>query len=703
MPAPRKKKIKSSAQGIINAAWEPLYQNQPLRPLRVLPNNPVPTSTTASVQDELFTEGYERVARKCKKRVLEIVEECRRSNKRYLDENFDLSHDLQVKNGDTLNYLGNTMFKLNTDTMRDPKSDIPKDVKRVHEIFNKPTFMKNVSGSDVRQGSLGDCWLIASFSCLANIKGAVNRLCVEHDARIGVYGFVFYRGMYVTRKLLNGEWAHSIVDDQLYLKYPPWNRRGTERYLIEKLDNDQIEGEALYRDTYQTGSKALFFARNVDQNETWLPLAEKAFAKIHGDYASLDGGSICEGLEDFTGGVTMDWLSSNILDPNTFWDDYLCKANQEFSLCCLAGPFGDGEGQWNGIVECHAYTVIKACATSDGTKLVMLRNPWGTGEGVWKGPYSDGSKEWTPELQKELQHSFGSGSYWMTYSDMLSKCQYIGCTRLLREDGWRHSQRWICVDVPWHTQWQEKFHIRLARNAPLVVLTLSQLDSRYFKGLEGQHSLELQLRVFKQGESNLENYVARSHKSFMERSVSVEIPDIAAGDYSIWVSVEAQRRPGDPKSVAAVVEHECRSNERKEKFQQAGRAYDLAHTKAAQYLEVARRHLPEGKNKRKRRKAGSKAGSKAAAESAKKKAAEKQASEKVEDLEEPRPEPWNRVCLLGFRVCSKDEGLELRVVIDGKALEECGISEKGVAGLAWGAGGDGGAKKDEAEHDEVDL
>lgn len=55
--------------------------------------------------------------------------------------------------------------------------------------------MKNVNGSDVKQGGLGDCWLMASMSGLANVEGAIQRTCVEYNTRIGIYGFAFYKGM----------------------------------------------------------------------------------------------------------------------------------------------------------------------------------------------------------------------------------------------------------------------------------------------------------------------------------------------------------------------------------------------------------------------------------------------------------------------------------------------------------------------------
>jgi hypothetical protein len=51
-----------------------------------------------------------------------------------------------------------------------------------------------------------------------------------------------------------------------------------------------LENERAYQQNFQSGSMALYFAQCHDQNEIWLPLLEKVHAKIHGDYAALDGG-----------------------------------------------------------------------------------------------------------------------------------------------------------------------------------------------------------------------------------------------------------------------------------------------------------------------------------------------------------------------------------------------------------------------------
>lgn len=66
-------------------------------------------------------------------------------------------------------------------TMLNPNANIPKAVKRVHEIYEKPTFMENVLPGDIKQGNLGNCWFVASLTGLANVEDGIKRICVEYD------------------------------------------------------------------------------------------------------------------------------------------------------------------------------------------------------------------------------------------------------------------------------------------------------------------------------------------------------------------------------------------------------------------------------------------------------------------------------------------------------------------------------------------
>ncbi|SPO00997.1 related to calpain-like protein [Cephalotrichum gorgonifer] len=595
--AKKRKKKKPTSQQAINRIWKKHQTRKPTTTLAVLPFDPVLPPAGPGRGNEASAAGYARAAEECSRKVKKIIKECRRVNMRYRDPGWDLDWDMKMEKGNCLNYLGGSTFDVSYPPLS--SANLPKSVKRVHEIFEKPTFLETITSAEAIQGSLGNCWAIAALSALADVEDGIKRLCVEYDTRVGIYGFVFYR---------DGEWVYSIIDDKLYLTSPDWDSPSLQRQLLTQIDREDIEQH--YRKTYQAGSKALFFGRNKDQNETWLPLLEKAYTKAHGDYASMIGGWIGECIEDLTGGVTTELLSSDILDIDAFWDDELSKVNKEFMFGCSTGLLDGGHGNRDGITEGHAYVIMDAKTLKSGQRLLKLRNPWGKlRKGVWEGAYADGSKEWTAEVQKELGHTFGSDSvFWIPYEDMLSKYQHLDRTRLFREDNWRCCQRWIGVDVPWKPDYHEKFHMRLTKDSPLV-LVLSQLDKRYFKGLEGQYRFRLHFRVHQVGRPGAEDYIVRSHGNYlMTRSVSIEIPDMPAGEYTVFLLVTADRYTSRP-SIEDVVKRECKARVANEKLAQVGLAYDLAHSKAHSHLEkvkemrmVADREKASTSRKKERRK-----------------------------------------------------------------------------------------------------
>jgi len=433
-PAPvdkKKKKKKLPPQQTIDKIWKAFSRKRFSKALAVLPFVPVAAPSSPELANELLSVGFERAADECRRKVRKIIQECRRVNTRYRDPGFDLvstAHrpsaspvfggaggeppsrgigadrliqdwDFKMMKANCLNSLGDTKFDLSASSLVSPSATIPKAVKRVHEIFERPTFMKTIAGSDVKQGSLGDCWFMASLTALAGVEDAIKRTCVEYDTSASqippprllvTCADPPRRDWYLRLRLLSryaqplistspnadrgsdGEWIYSIVDDKLYLKSPCWDSPSMQRDLLQQIDREDVE--RVYRGTYQTGSKALFFAQNKEQNETWIPLIQKAYAKAHGDFASLTGGWIGEGLEDLSGGVTTELLASDILDTESFWDDELSRVNQEFLFGCSTGLLDGGYGDRDGISEGHAYNILEARTLKNGTRLLKLRS-----------------------------------------------------------------------------------------------------------------------------------------------------------------------------------------------------------------------------------------------------------------------------------------------------------------------------------------
>lgn len=238
--------------------------------------------------------------------------------------------------------------------------------------------------------------------------------------------------------------------------------------------------------------------------------------------------------------------------------------------------FGSGFGSREGIIEGHAYSVQRV-VEMDGQRLILLRNPWGRGE--WKGAWSDGSKEWTPEWMKRLGHRFGEdGEFWICYADLLRHYQCFERVRLFGPE-WNVSQIWTTLHVPWVQEYNDTyFSFATTRPGP-VVIVVSQLDDRYFRGLEGQYMFQLSFRVHAAGHAG---YIVRSETAHrMCRSANVEL-DLGAGSYEVYVKIKAWR-DDDLLPVQATIRKWAKT--KRDKVNRIGKAYDVAHARG-QHVET---------------------------------------------------------------------------------------------------------------------
>ena len=75
---------------------------------------------------------------------------------------------------------------------------------------------------------------------------------------------------------------------------------------------------------------------------------------------------------------------------------------------------------------------------------------------------------------------------------------------------WHVAQQWMLVQVPWSAlDYQTNyFSIDVPEDTDAVIV-LSQLDDRYFKGLEGKYNYTMQFRVQRDDDEE-EEYLSRS-------------------------------------------------------------------------------------------------------------------------------------------------------------------------------------------------
>ncbi|XP_034283792.1 calpain-8-like isoform X2 [Pantherophis guttatus] len=252
--------------------------------------------------------------------------------------------------------------------------------KRPQELVPNPQFIEGgATRTDICQGLLGDCWLLAAVASLT-LNEAILEWVVPNDQSFqkdyaGIFHFKFWQ---------YGEWLDVIVDDRLPTK------------------NGQ-----------------LVYLHSKERNEFWGALLEKAYAKLNGSYEALIEGTLTEAFEDCTGGICESFHHNPA--PAKLYQ-IIQKALQAGSLLgCFINTSEKVQKTSKQLFSHHAYSVTGAEeVTYRGhlEELIRIRNPWGDRE--WTGAWSDNAPEWkyiNPKQRNTLHRQAIDGEFWMSFSD----------------------------------------------------------------------------------------------------------------------------------------------------------------------------------------------------------------------------------------------------------------------------------------------
>lgn len=301
---------------------------------------------------------------------------------------------------------------------------------------SEAVLFDEVRPQDVKQGHVGDCYLLASLSALAQQPQRLKNLFSEkHLTEDGKYTVKLF---HMDKK----EWVKVVIDEFV----PCRSADGILRPCCAQPLGEEI----------------------------WVPLLEKAIAKFCGNYGEIYGGMESWVFKLLTGEppeilqkTKNGWISYYSRNmkarepqegrPRKNRDRKPMDSEQLFQF--ISGALADkhivscsvnflddkpiSTPEMNsqvrlqyGVEANHAYSLLKCFEekmdNGQPIRLVQIRNPWGFGE--WKGDWADYSKEnklpdcWekNPELKARLKvRHQNDGLFYMSFEDWENL--YTGC------------------------------------------------------------------------------------------------------------------------------------------------------------------------------------------------------------------------------------------------------------------------------------
>jgi hypothetical protein len=248
---------------------------------------------------------------------------------------------------------------------------------RVEEIFdskNYSVFYEGIAVEDIVQGKISDCYFLSVLGSLCKFPKMVEKLFYfKEKTKEHIYGIYFY---------INGHKKLVLIDD-----YLPYVGVGFKQFAMSKSE----------------------------ENEIWVALMEKAWAKINGNYIRIGcGGSPNEAFDVLTEAYSEEVaVKPSIKDA--LWNKLIDGQKRGFIM--TAGTSGNDDVEDVGLSVGHAFTVL-GIHEIKGERVIRLRNPWGEGE--FNGDWSDFSSKWTEELkQKYKYYEKEDGDFFMGYKDFL--------------------------------------------------------------------------------------------------------------------------------------------------------------------------------------------------------------------------------------------------------------------------------------------
>ena len=315
-------------------------------------------------------------------------------------------------------------------------------------------MIRKIEPYRIKQHLVQDCSFIGSLCICAEYERRFKRRLVTsilypQDARGNP--MISTSGKYMVKLWLNGIPRQVIVDDMLPV----------DRY----------------------GNLLCSYCQVKSGLELWVTIVEKAFMKLSGGY-NFPGSNSGSDMHALTG-----WLPERIFFPEdqTNVRDFETPTERAWDRLYSASSYGDclittsmskeiseSEADKVGLVTGHAYAVLDAIRTQNGTRLLRLKNPWA--HSGWNGMFSkEDAVSWSdPNLRAEVGYNpfahtqFDDGVFFIEWKDV---CRYF------RNVHFSWNPKLFAFRTTLHATWPTEFGAEddsfNVRDNPQYILTLS--------------------------------------------------------------------------------------------------------------------------------------------------------------------------------------------------------------------------------------
>ena len=258
----------------------------------------------------------------------------------------------------------------------------------IYDTKNYEIFHEGASVDDIIQGSLGDCYFLSVIGSLCNNIKLIEKLFYSlKKSKNNQYGINFY---------INGKWKLILIDD-----YFPARNTSFKKFSFSYSSNKEI----------------------------WVPLLEKAWAKINGCYAKIGTGGLPNEVYDLCSEAYNEYILIKNKNKEKLWQEIFEGEKKNYLM--TAGTTKNTNNfklEKIGLTPGHAYTVLGILEINK-EKVIKLRNPWGNFE--FSGDWSDYSSKWTEELKIKYEfNKKNDGTFYMSYNDFLKYFITIGFCKI---------------------------------------------------------------------------------------------------------------------------------------------------------------------------------------------------------------------------------------------------------------------------------